>query len=478
MKKELYSVLLNDNFRRTFLNNAILKFKNQTTLAKYLDSKIKQKKIKRENIKEWLKGKHHFGWDILIPIDVLKELCEINSFKLNNALENAIKFNPPWEDPNKKKKLVSAIKSNPKLIKRSDETYLDIATILPETTLNSVRSGKKLPLFTEIKKDKIKLWSEANWKKSSIILNRFVKLNDIFFIGSAIYAAEGTTKQGKYNTNISIGNSEPSIIKLFLQWLNSFMKIDRYSVKIEFNGKKCDKEVLIQFWKQEIPLIKNKKLVVRMRPKSGSRLINNKGILNIKIDNTVLKPFIINLIKCSQNIVFLEELYALAYLRGLLASEGSITRPKLREVTIGCMNIKERKFIKKLLKKLDLKFTEGKNQFSITGWNSFLFIYLNNILNIPQINGISKKEIFNKGFKNHQTTKGILKLNSFRNKEFTAKDWQKEFNLKRYISAHKFLNKFTENKVLITKFDKNIKFYSINSKKLGFLKRIWAVNNL
>ncbi len=477
MKDEDYSILLNEDFRINFLNKAISKFKNQTNLAKYLNSKIKRKKIIRENIKGWLRGKHNLGWNIMIPIKIIKELCVINSQNLDEVLKNAIKFNPPWKNPKKKKYLIQMI-NKPKLIKEQGKKYLDLSSILPDKTLESTRSGKKLPLFAKILNNKINLWSEANWKKSSIKLKRFIELDDLFFIGSAVYSSEGTTKIGKDNSSISIGNSEPAIINLFFKWLNSFLEDYKANVKIEFNGKKCNKEELIDFWKKNISYIKDTPIKVIIRKKYNSRLIKNRGVLNIKISNTILKSFIINLLKISKRIVLLNRIYSLYYLRGLLASEGSVSRPILKEVAIGCIKNNERKFIIKLLKKLELTFTEGKNQLSITNWKNFFFLYKNDVFNISQVNSISKKDTFNKGFVNHQTTKGLIKIKKFRDKDFKAIDWQKEFKLKKYISAHKFLKKFVENEILLTKYYKNIKIYFINHKKIDFLEKIWDLENL
>jgi len=442
-----------------------------------LASKIKRIKIRRENIKDWLRGKHIRGWDILIPIDVLKELCKLNLEGLNEVIQYAIRFNPSWKDPNKKRYLIEKEKKI-QVIGRGNEKYLDIFSMLPKETLPSTRSGKRLPLFCKVLDEEIELWSEANWKKSYVKLNRFISLDELFFVGSAIYSSEGTTKIGRYNDSISLGNSEPAIINLFFGWLNSFLKKYIFSVRVEFNGKNSNKEQLSNFWKSKVHFIRNMSIPVRERPELGSCLINNKGTLNIKVSGTVLKSFIISLLNSSKKIALTSEKYSLDYLKGLLASEGSVSRPKLKEVTIGCTNRDERKFIQKLLKKLRLKFTIGKNQFSIHGWKSFLFLYNNDVFDIPQINNLSKKSIFNEGFKNHQTTKGIIKLQEFSNQKFKAYDWQKKFNLKSYISAHKFLRKFVENGLLLTNFEDNIKIYYINPEKADFLKKIWGIQKL
>ncbi len=472
MKKEGYSILLNEKFRKDFINRAISKFKTQTALAKYLNSRLKRK-VFRENIKDWLKGKHKYGWDILIPINILEELCIINSEDIKKVLNEAIKFNPPWKNP---KKINLLVKQNKlKTIKKGNKIYLDLATIIPKTTLKSIRSKKKLPLFVNIKENEIDLWSEASWKRSKIKLKRYVELNKIFFIGLAIYASEGNTK-GKYNGSIAIGNTEPSIMNLFFKWINMFLVDYKYNCRVEFNGKDCNNKQIINFWKEKLPYVKNLKIPIKKRDKMGSRLINNNGTLNIKISNTTLRAFILNLITKSKKLVLSNKLYSIAYLGGLLTCEGSVYSKKaIKQVSIGSTDAKERRFIKKLLKKLKLDCYEGKFDIGIGNWKSFFNLYKYNTFAISQINNVSKKERFLEGLKNHQKTKKLIRLSHFKNKRFTANDWQSYYNLKSYISSHNYLNPLIKEGYLKSHFINNKKYFYISPEKLKELEFLWKL---
>ena len=472
MKIGEYSVLLDKRFRKIFFNKAISKFKTQTVLAKYLSSNLNRKVI-RENIKGWLKGKHKAGWDILTPISILEEICIINNMNLKMVLEHAIKFNPPWKDP---KKINFLVKQNEiKLINKNNKKYLDLTTIIPKTTLASIRSRKNLPLFVNIKKDEIELWSEACWKKSIIKLNRYIELNDLFFIGLALYTSEGTTK-GKCNDSISIGNTEPAIINLFFKWIDSFLKDYQCVVRINFNGKVDNKKQIIEFWKNKVHFVKNFKILITERIESGSGLIHNMGTLNIRITNTVLRAFIINLIDKSKKLVLSNKNYSINYLNGLLACEGSVYIKKMiKTVSIGATDKKERLFIKRLLKKLNISYCEGKYDIVIGNWYSFFRLYKYNVFDIPQINNYSKNKRFLEGFKNHRKTKKIINLYPFKNKEFTANDWRKYYNLKSYISAHKYLNPLTKEKFLKFRLLKNRKYFYINPSRLEELNSIWGL---
>lgn len=475
MKKECVSILLEDNFRKQFLQEAIIKFKNQTKLAEYLNSKIKNRKIIRENIKEWLKGKHMYGWDILIPIYVLKELCSLNSYDLEYVLKKAVKFKPSWEDPDKKGLLIKPREI--KISKKDNKVYLDLATVLPKKSLPTYKSKRELPLFTKINKTSINFWSEAGWKKSEIKLKRFVELNEDFFMGCAIYISEGFNKsKNAYNGCISLGNSEPILINKFVNWLDSFLKYYKPSCKIEYNGKKVDEDRLKQFWTDKIIKQDIKSINIRLRENYGSRLINNFGVFCININGAILKTFIINLLKVARTIMFQKKEWYVAYLKGLLACEGSVnTKKVLKQVTIGSTDVNERKTIKKILKKLNLNFCEGKNHISIMGWKSFFSLLKYDALEIPQINNHSKKERFLEGFKKHRKTQKLIRLFPFRNREFDAKDWQNYYNLKFYISSHNYLDPLVKENFLRIKFIKNKKYFYVNKGRLHELELIWRL---
>jgi len=474
-RKDLeFSVLLEDNFRKRFLGGIVRQFGSQEKLAKYLDSKIKNRRIIRENIKNWVRGKHPYGWDILIPIEVLEELCLLKRCDLEKALNKVVKYNPTWKDPNKERFLVKS--SKPRILNKDDRFYLDLSTILPKTTLESQKSKKRLPLFVRVNKKDITLWSEACWKKSQIKIRRFLELNNSFFIGSAIFTSEGTTKRGKgtYHGSISLGNSEPSIIKIFLKWINSFLICSRAHYRIKYNGTSFDEKKLKSFWSDK--LNENfDNIDISLRKDYGSGLVNNNGVLDIRINNTVLKPFIINLLDNVKKITLMNKEWCKSYLKGLIASEGSVySNRTLKAVGIGVTKPKERDFIKRLLKILDIKFCEGKNQLLIIGWQSFYNLLRYGAFDILQINNHSKKKRFLEGFKNHQKTQKLVRLEPFKNRKFTAKEWQKHYNLKFYISAHTYLNPLIEKGILKFISKKNKKYFYINEGKSEELKKfIW-----
>jgi len=472
-----YSIFLRDSFRKRIFNIAITKFGSQQKLADYLNSKIKSRHIMRRSIGYWIKGRHYFGYNLFIPIGVVKELCLINKINLKWAFKNAIKFNRPWFDPRNKKFLIRSKKM--KIIKKNGQEYLDIYSILPKETLPAARSKKNLPLFAKKDNYFVQLWSESSWRPSKIKLRRFIKINELFFTGAAVYASEGLTKTENYNDCIWLGNSEPAVINFFLRWLDSFLNHYKLSFSIDYNGRNCNEKNIRDFWNQNILFLKEShRLEIRKKAAYNSALKNNFGVLKVRVSNTVLKTFTLKLLDIAKKLALKKKKHTIFYLRSLLACEGCVyTSSVLKEISIGCSSEREKGFIRKLLKKMELNFCERKEQFKISGWNRFFTLYKADAFKIKQINSNSKKENFLLGFKNHQKTQRLFKLRKFKNKDFTAKKWQNVFGLKKYISAHKFLNPLIEEKILLFYFKKNVKYYYINSKNKPFLESIWRLRN-
>jgi len=111
----------------------------------------------------------------------------------------------------------------------------------------------------------------------------------------------------------------------------------------------------------------------------------------------------------------------------------------------------------------------------ITNWKSFYNLLKYEAFEIQQINNFSKKERFLQGFKNHRNTQKLIRLSPFKNKEFTANDWKYHYNLKSYISSHKYLRSLIEENILITSFVHNKKYFYLNSSKLEELEKIWKL---
>lgn len=365
---------------------------------------------------------------------------------------------------------------NKNLVNKGGKFCVDLLAFLPQKTLETYRARKRLPLYCVANEKIINLWSEASWQKSGIKIKRYVDLDSLFFEGLALYAGEGVTKTvNAYNGGIYFGNSEPSILNLFLDWLDSFLLNYNPLFSVDFNGCSVNELRVKSFWVSHINRnIGAEKIKVRLRSNLGSDLIRNYGVLQIRVNNTVLKSFIIELLERTKPVILSNQKYMVDYLRGLLAAEGSMdSKCVLKAVTVGCVNDEQGKFISQILNRLKLNYYRGKNQFSITGWESFYILYKMNAFEIMQINNYSKKQRFLDGLKAHRFTQNLIKLRDFAGKEFTAQDWSKKYGLKSYISGHRFLKRLVIKEFLNTSIKNRCRSYRINSKKQQVLTAIW-----
>jgi hypothetical protein len=345
--------------------------------------------------------------------------------------------------------------------------------VLPGKTLPAKRSHRELPIFCKFTGNKLEAWTYSSWRNSKIKLKRFIALDNLFFIGAAIYAGEGTTHTKGYNNDrISLGNSEPAIINFFVSWLKSLLLEFNYNCQIEYNGKSCDKLKLVRSWQENLDFEINPNIRINLRKNLGSELLVNNGVFQVIVRNTLLRTFIINLLKISKELALRDKEWAIAYLRGLLASEGSVPKDKLSQIGIGATHPEERAFIQNLLKYLELTHSMGKNQLSVHGWNSYVNLFLYDAFKIPQVNSINKKDRFLKGLKIHQRTERLLRLYPFMGRKFTAQDWQRRYNLALYISAHKYLTSLVKDGFVESSIEKRIKYYWANPEKAWLVKRI------
>lgn len=257
------------------------------------------------------------------------------------------------------------------------------------------------------------------------------------------------------------------------------MKDYKLSFSIDYNGRNCNEKVIREFWIQKIPYLReDSRLKIRKRVTYNSNLENNFGVLKARVSNTVLKTFILRLLAIVKKLALKKKQYAIFYLGGLLAGEGHVDgRSILRQISIGCSHEKEKSFIRKLLKMLRFNFYESKDRFVISGWNSFYILYKEDAFKIRQVNNYSKRDRFLLGFRNHQRTQKLFRLQRFEKKEFTAKEWQETFGLKRYISAHKYLRSLIEENILLFNFKKDVKYHYINPKAKPFLEIIWRLKD-
>lgn len=73
---------------------------------------------------------------------------------------------------------------------------------------------------------------------------------DVYLAGLFLYWGEGSKRR---RTNLSLANTDPSLIKFFISWLTKSLKINREKIRIQlhlYSDMEIEKE--IQFWSQRL----------------------------------------------------------------------------------------------------------------------------------------------------------------------------------------------------------------------------------
>jgi hypothetical protein len=132
-------------------------------------------------------------------------------------------------------------------------------------------------------------------KKIILPFNR----REIFIFGLGLYWGEGS-KSG--NARLSISNTDPSIIKFFILWIDKSLNISKEKLKVHlqlYNDMDIEKEIC--FWEQ-VTAISKKQFIKPYIKTSSLKAINHKGgfghgTCNIHIGNARLSEKILTTIK-------------------------------------------------------------------------------------------------------------------------------------------------------------------------------------
>lgn len=122
---------------------------------------------------------------------------------------------------------------------------------------------------------------------------------DIFMIGLGLYWGEGAKRR---QATVSISNTDPSIHKFFILWLNKYLKVDKEKLRIQlhlYRDMNVEKE--LQFWSKILKLSKRQFTKPYIK-KTDLISINHKGgfghgTCNIAIGNVNLSEKVLMDIK-------------------------------------------------------------------------------------------------------------------------------------------------------------------------------------
>ena len=204
-------------------------------------------------------------------------------------------------------------------------------------------------------------------RRARIILPRFLKIDEKFIEGYALYIAEGDTGlSGKTKPRkLRFTNSNIRVIKLFIRWLNSYFPHSNFYVSI-----------ILPIGQQ----LSNNNIIAKQKylELNTSQIKLRKGYYNKQIKYKVCydRAFIIDLILSLDQLVkkvsFNNQKLAIAYIRGMMMGEGTAYLNKSRYVRIEMKNEREIKYICTLLHLLKYKCAPSLRTKRIGMWSIYI----------------------------------------------------------------------------------------------------------
>lgn len=184
-------------------------------------------------------------------------------------------------------------------------------------------------------------WGSRN---PPVIFPNFVEINEFFVEGYSLYLAEGDTGfSGKTKPRKArFTNSELDIIYFFSDWLKEFFpKISFYLVRIYPYVFKGSTEI--------------NDLGIRVKDSFGK--YNKIPKYRLCVDNSIVIDFLLSIELTVKGACIKNKNLAAAYLRGLMAGEGTVYNNRFKYVRIEMKNPLEINYAKKLFDKLGITYT-------------------------------------------------------------------------------------------------------------------------
>jgi len=294
------------------------------------------------------------------------------------------------------------------------------------------------PLAIKDKGNQIMIWSPtANLQ----IIPRYVDLNDELFEVFGLIQGEGYKKSPIGGTRFEFVNSDYNIINCVIKYFKEKFNIDinKWGAFVNYvynkNKQRISEEKLIEYWynKTKIPKMNFK----RVNYLEGKAIRSSEvGVLHILIPSCVLGEICLSILDISEKLATKNKKCAAAFLRGILAADGSATLQQykhyktLRIVELAVETKHEIELYSRVMQKLNLNtkdYSKSSRKLCVSSWNDFLIL--------ARIGGFRlhtrKNNSFKDGFLNHKQTRMIKKyLSPLIKKELSVKEINSKLNLK------------------------------------------------
>jgi len=274
---------------------------------------------------------------------------------------------------------------------------IDIAKIAPTKT----SIGRDVDLTIDSSKVTMYIPPSHRWgggkESKRVAVNRFISLDELFMEGLGLWRGEGGRKKGIY-----FGNSDASLLRLFLDFTEQKIGIARLEFKTTINVPRlpASEDAVKGRWSKELLLPLENFTRICVDPRI------NREYAQVYFNSILLAELLNTLYASSKEAVLSDSKLCVCFLRGLFAAEGSVLLKKsevLHHITFSSKDSELIQFLEKCLRLLGVK--PGK--YMLNGMN--LQIYgLPNFRRIREL-GIhtlhpDKREKFELGFANYKRT--------------------------------------------------------------------------
>jgi len=274
---------------------------------------------------------------------------------------------------------------------------IDLAQIAPTKT----SIGREIDLTVSSNKITMGIRSSHRWgggrESKKVIVNRFIPLDKLFFEGLGLWRGEGGRRKGIY-----FGNSNPSLLRRFLEFAEQKIGLAREEFKITINtpNSSHSEDAIKEKWSRELLLPARNFTHVCTDPRI------TKEYAQVYFNSVILAELMSSLYKNSKEIILHHPELCVHLLRGLFAAEGSVLLKKsgvLHHITFSSKDDELIQLLEQCLRLLGVK--PGK--YMIDGMN--LQIYGRRNFKLFKELGIhtlhpEKCAKFERGFANYKRT--------------------------------------------------------------------------
>jgi len=274
--------------------------------------------------------------------------------------------------------------------------YLDLKEI------GQMKTSRRKEILVKIFENKVDLLTlppdrpYCGSGSKEVVVNRLIGLDDLFFEGLGLWVGEGGKAKGIY-----IGNSCPELLLRFLDFVEKKIGIDRRGLRVTLNSPSLTNEhTTRERWSKMLQIPAENFTAICEDPRM------NQEYAQIYFNSVVLVELLKTIHEKVKSLILSQTKFAVAYLRGIFAAEGSVILRKsgiLHHLNISSKDEKVIEFLKECLASVGITPSEYQSKsrnLPIHSWRNFKRF---KELGIHTLHP-EKREKFEHGFANYKRT--------------------------------------------------------------------------